>query len=606
MTSRSETAYPPIADYALISDCHCVALISRAGSVDWCCMPRLDDDSLFGRLLDWHKGGYCSIAPTDENHASMRRYIDHTMVLETHFRTSQGEAKLIDFFAVDEESIDHPRFDHIRIVDGMSGETELRLELSPRFDYGEIVPYVARDESGVYIASGSNKSLVIHADIPLEVVEHRELAATFRVRAGERVRLVIQFQFPELIDQTIARGIPGAADIDRFLDRTCAWWTDWSHRIQSSYELDAQTMRSTIILKALTFEPTGAVAAAATTSLPEWIGGQRNWDYRFSWVRDSVFVVRALHQLGCVTEADRFHQFVQRSSAGNAQELQIMYGVDGKRRLTEIELEWLDGYRKSKPVRIGNRAAKQMQHDIYGDLLEMAWEWHASGHRTSPHYWSFLMDVVDAVCDQWQDRDHGIWEVRGEPAHYVYSKVMCWAALNRGVMLAQQNQFPAPLERWIKTRNEIRTMIESRGYDPQRGIFVQAFDNNYLDAALLLLPRVGFLAYDDPRMLRTADVICRELDHGGLLLRYNSPDGLPGPEGIFLPCTFWLAACLAYQGRRDQAQAYYDKALACANDLGLFSEEFDIDNQCMLGNFPQALTHVSQITAKLALADTGR
>jgi GH15 family glucan-1,4-alpha-glucosidase len=595
--------YPPIADYAAVSDCHCTALISCAGSIDWCCMPRIDDDSCFGRLLDWNKGGFCAITPIDGRFESTRRYLEGTMVLETHFKTEKGEVRLLDFFAMDDEEAIHPRYDLVRIVDGISGEVEMGIDICPRFDYGEIIPYMTCVKDGVYTATGSNKGLIVQSEVPLEVEEHRDLSAVFPIGAGQRVRMVIQFQYPELIDETIARGLPGPADVDQFFERTRNWWQEWSGRMRPPFKLDEQTLRSTIVLKSLTFERTGAIAAASTTSLPEWIGGERNWDYRYSWVRDSVFAVRALHELGYVTEADRFHQFIQRTSSGSANEMQIMYGVDGKRRLTEIELDWLEGYKGSKPVRIGNRAAKQNQLDIYGELLEMAWEWHESGHPTDPHYWSFLADVVNTACERWQDRDHGIWEVRGEPRHYVHSKVMCWVAVHRGAMLAQQNHFEAPIERWTKVRDEIRHAIETRGYDAKRGVFVQSFDSSYLDAALLLLPRVGFVAYDDPRMVRTADAICKDLEFDGLLLRYDSPDGLPDREGMFLPCTFWLAACLARQGRCEKAWKYYERGARCANDVGLFSEEYDVDSQQMLGNFPQALTHVSQIMARLALGE---
>jgi GH15 family glucan-1,4-alpha-glucosidase len=311
--------------------------------------------------------------------------------------------------------------------------------------------------------------------------------------------------------------------------------------------------------------------------------------------------VRALHELGYVSEADRFHQFIQRSSAGNADEMQIMYGIDGKRRLTEIELDWLEGYKGSKPVRIGNRAAKQNQLDIYGGLLEMAWEWHDRGHPTDPHYWTFLENVVDTVCRHWRDQDHGIWEVRCAPRHHVHSKVMCWVALHRGVMLAEANKFAAPIDRWSRTRDEIRHAVENQGYDEKRGIFVQTFGQDYLDASLLLMPRVGFIDYQDERMMRTVDAICEGLEIGGLLRRYNAPDGLKGKEGMFLPCTFWLVDCLAHQDRSELAWKYYDRAVGCANDLGLFSEEFDVEGKQMLGNFPQGLTHVSQIMARLAL-----
>lgn len=598
--TKHDSGYPPIADYAIISDCHCNALISRAGSVDWCCMPRLDDDSLFGRLLDWRKGGYCAITPVGD-YESTRRYLPESMMLETRFKTATGEVALLDFFAMDAAEAQHPHYDHVRIVDGISGEVELQVTVSPRFDYGEIAPYVQKDECGAYTAIGSNKGLIIYSDFPLEVMDHMDLVATCMARKGRRSRMVIRFEYPELIAGTISAGLPSSEDIDSLFDCTCKWWQTWARRIRPPFELDSQTLRSTLVLKSLTFERTGAIAAATTTSLPEWIGGERNWDYRYSWIRDSVFTIRALHELGYTTEADRFHQFIQRSSAGNAYEMQIMYGVDGKRRLTEIELDWLEGYKGSKPVRIGNRAAKQNQLDIYGELLEMAWEWHDSGHSTDPHYWSFLENVVDTVCKCWRDTDHGIWEVRGEPGHYVHSKVMCWVAVHRGVLLAQDNGFPAPVERWSETRDEIRRVIEGEGYDAERGIFVQTFRENYLDASLLLLPQVGFIDYKDERMIRTVDAICEDLEVGGLLLRYNSPDGLEGKEGMFLPCTFWLVNCLAHQGRCDEAWKYYNRAVGCANDLGLFSEEYDVEGEQMLGNFPQGLTHVSQIMARLAL-----
>ncbi|GAB3540594.1 glycoside hydrolase family 15 protein [Noviherbaspirillum agri] len=592
--------YPPIHDYALISDCHCNALISRYGSVDWCCMPRVDDDSCFGRLLDWDKGGYCAIAPADTAFTSTRRYVDGTMILETLFRTPQGEVRLTDFFALQGDA-EHPRYDLVRLLDGVSGEVDMRMEVLPRFDYGEIIPHVRRHESGVYTATGSNQGLIIHADAPLEVAGHSGLLGIVRMQAGQRVRLAIQFEFPELLEQAIAQGSARADGLDPSLESTRQWWTQWSARMHRSRQIDEQTARSVITLKALTFEQTGAIVAASTTSLPEWIGGERNWDYRFSWVRDSVFTIRALHELGYLTEADRFHQFIQRSAAGSATQLQIMYGVDGKRRLPEIELDWLEGYRQSRPVRIGNHAAKQTQLDIYGELLEMAWEWHASGHPTDPDYWTFLADVVETVCRRWHEPDHGIWEIRGEPRHYVHSKAMCWAALNRGIQLAQANGFEAPLERWSAVRDQIRAAIEREGFDAGRGVFVKAFGSSEQDAALLILPRVDFVQYDDARMVATVDAICQELDEGGLLLRYRGGDGLPGPEGIFLPCTFWLVACLARQGKREPAWKYYRRALSCANDLGLFSEEFDVEHGQMLGNFPQGLTHVSQVMARLAL-----
>lgn len=598
--------YPPIGDYALISDCHSNALVSRSGSVDWCCMPRVDDDACFGRLLDWDKGGYWSIAPADKDFTTSRRYIDGTMIVETCFKTRSGEVRLTDFFVIGVEIAPHQRYQHIRTIDGLSGEMDVQIDIVPRFDYGEIVPRIQARGPGVYSAIGSNQGLIFRTDRLLQVVNHANLAATWKIKAGQRVRLAMQFQFPELIEESVKQGAGQDADFDRYFDRTRQWWAEWASRMRAPCELDHQTRRSTIVLKALTFEKTGAIIAASTTSLPEWVGAERNWDYRFSWVRDSVFSIRVLHELGYVREADRFHQFIQRSSAGDAEQLQIMYGVDGKRRLTEVELHWLEGYRQSRPVRIGNAAAKQAQLDIYGELLEMAWEWHESGHATDPDYWDFLADVVNNACKRWHQADHGIWEVRGAPQHYVHSKAMCWAALDCGIRLANANRFDAPVEYWVETREQIREAIEQRGYDAKRGVFVQAFGSSEMDAALLILPRVGFVSYDDPRMLRTAQAVCRDLDRGGLLLRYRGLDALRSPEGMFLPCTFWAVACLARQDCLGPAQAYYDRAISCANDLGLFSEEYDIEKREMLGNFPQGLTHESQIAAWLALTAAKR
>lgn len=597
--------YPPIADYALISDCHCNALISLDGSMDWCCMPRVDDDSCFGRLLDWDKGGYCSIAPTRPYQAS-RRYLPCTLVLETTFRTESGAVRLLDFFAINQDVNTEPHYDQVRIIEGVQGNVDLDIQMRPRFDYGEILPLMLRAHDNVYTATGSDKGLIIHSDVALDVAEHDGLYGSVSVAAGERVRLAIEFETPEGVEARIGDGMASGQELDRYLESTCNWWREWVARMEPSVARDSQCVCSALVLKGLTYERTGAIIAATTTSLPEWIGGERNWDYRYSWVRDSVFAVRVLHDLGYIGEAARFHHFIQRSAAGSAEQMQIMYGVDGKRRLPESTLDWLEGYRGSAPVRIGNRAAKQTQLDIYGELLEMAWEWHADGHKTEPEYWAFLRDVVELACKRWREPDHGIWEVRLVPRHYVHSKVMCWAAVNRGICLARDNGFDAPVAHWCAVRDEIRTAIEQNGYDPKRRTFLQAFGEPGLDAALLLLPRVGFLPYDDPRMMSTVDLICQELDRGGLLLRYNSDDGLKGEEGLFLPCTFWLVVCLAHQGKRERACKYYARALECANDLGLFSEEYSVKHDEMLGNFPQGLTHVSQIMAQLALQGTGQ
>jgi GH15 family glucan-1,4-alpha-glucosidase len=603
-------SYPPIADYGLISDCHCAALVSKTGSVDWCCMPRFDADSCFGRLLDWEKGGYCSIRPALGPYQTMRRYVPDTMVLETCFRTGSGEARLYDFFVMNGEAGGSPRYELARLIEGCAGYVEFAAELAPRFDYGDIVPHVRDCGNGIYTAIGSNVGLAIHASVPLEGLRHHGLAGRFRIAAGERRWLSIRFAPPEELDDAgacvNAGGQAMEAGMDAGFARTCAWWHEWSRRIRASGEVDEQTLRSAIVLKSLSFERTGAIVAAPTTSLPESAGGERNWDYRFSWIRDSVFTVRALYGLGCEREAERFLRFVLRSSAGSVEQIQIMYAIDGKRRLTEVELPWLDGYGGARPVRIGNQASEQCQLDVYGEILDLAWEWHGKGGGINAQDWEFLSDLVDAVCAKWAQPDQGIWEFRGAARHFVHSKAMCWGALDQGIRLARERHLPAPLDHWNIVRSDIRHAIERDGYDADRGIFVQAFGNNEVDAASLLLPRTGFVAYGDPRMVRTADAVRRELDEGGLLLRYRSPDGLPGHEGAFLPCTFWLVRCLAYQGRLPLAQEYYERALDCANELGLFPEEFDVRNKQMLGNFPQALTHVSQITAKRALDEALR
>ena len=600
-TRKNNNPYPPISDYALISDCHNVALVSKSGAIDWCCMPRIDADSCFGRLLDWKRGGHWSLHPASDGYAQSRRYLPETMVLETLFESTQGKVLVYDFFGMDADTSGQARFDCTRVVKCDSGAVDMRTEIIPRFDFGEIVPYMRGHGDG-YSAIGSNKGLVIHADVPLEVRGQHGLVADFRITAGQCLRFVTHFSPPERIDDALVKQVAGGVDADAGLTRTIAWWQQWSRGLHVSAELDEQSQRSAIVLKALTFEPTGAIAAAATTSLPESLGNERNWDYRFSWVRDSVLSVRALYLLGRHREAERFLGFIQRSAAGSASQLQIMYGVDGKRRLTEVLLPWLEGYRASRPVRIGNLASTQTQLDIYGEIMEVAWEWHASRHKIDDSYWQFLTEVVDAACVLWNQPDHGFWEIRSAPRHHVHSKAMCWSAVDYGIRLAEAYGRNEALKRWRGARDEIRDAIEHDGYDRERGVFVQAFDCPYLDAVSLLLPRIGFVKYEDPRMMRTTDAIAKELDRGGLLARYESADGLPSGEGAFLPCTFWLAACLAYQGRDKEAREYYRRAQACANDVGLFSEEFDSASGEMLGNFPQGLTHVSQIMARLALA----
>ena len=597
--------YPPIGDYALLSDCQSVALVSRSGSIDWCCLPRIDHGSVFGRLLDWEKGGFCSISPERGDAAVFRRYIGDTLVLETTFQTDGGEARLLDCFAINVEDERSPCCQVLRVVEGTRGHVKLLLRVVPRFDYGAVRPWLRYHGRRVYSATGGDDALVISGDHALTPSGKHDLEAAFSVRAGERVRLSISYVRPHLIDLDPPRPIE-AAEIDAHFEETLDWWRGWSSRARFEGPDAPGVVRSSLVLKALTNTTMGAIAAAATASLPESSDGSRNWDYRYSWVRDSFFSVRSLTDIGFESEADDFRRFIQRSAAGSARDLQIMYGVGGERRLTEIILGDLEGYRGAKPVRVGNDASKQLQLDAYGSLVELSWQWHLRGNSPDDDYWRFLLDLIDTAAERWQEPDRGLWEIRGEPQHFVHSKVMCWSALNRGIALAERCMRQAPVKRWEKVRDEIWAAVESEGYDDERGVFVQAFGKETLDAALLLLPSFDFVDHADERMIRTVDAVREELDEDGLLLRYHPDkelDGLEGEESAFLACSFWLAECLARQGRTGEARMVFDRAHATSNELGLFPEEYDTRTGQMMGNFPQGLTHLSHIAAAVAIAE---
>lgn len=602
--------YPPIEDYALLSDCQSNALVSRSGAIDWCCMPTLDADACFGRLLDWAQGGHCSIAPTDVQGVTAHHdYEDDSLIVCTRMQAAQGTLVLRDFFCMDDaEGLSPPPSRLVRLAQCEQGAIDLDVAIVPRFDFGETVPALREHGAGVHTAFGSNGGLLILSSRPLEVVPHEAgLRGRCPLKAGEWLAIQIQFVPPEHLEdiagqKTSSRSLRPLED----LERTRVWWRQWASQFGHTAAQDRQTRRSALILKGLCFQRTGAIAAASTTSLPETPQGERNWDYRYSWIRDSVFTVKALHILGFQHEARRFSEFIERAAAGSANELQLMYGLDGKRRMPEVIIECLEGYCGARPVRLGNRAAHQTQLDVYGWLLHLAWTWHDKAHPVDQAYWDLLVSVVDRACERWQEPDHGIWEVRRGRRHFVHSKVMCWVAVDRAIRLATQEGLQAPLEKWQATRDAMREAIETRGHDWRMGAYVQAFDGAHLDAASLLLPHFDYVDYRDPRMMTTVQAICRPVGQGGLmrddglLMRYDSPDGLHGKEGAFLPCTFWLAECLACQGDHAQAKAVYERAVACANGPGLFSEEMD-SHGAMAGNVPQALTHVSQIMAWLAL-----
>jgi len=601
----SGDTYPPIGDYALIGDCHSAALVSRECSIDWCCLPRFDSGSAFGRLLDWERGGYCQIAPAAGRGGwdSSREYLEGTLVLQTTLRGRGGEAKVLDCLTVDERARESRGSRLLRVIEGQQATAELDIRIVPRFDYGQVTPWIRREGPGLHSAIGGNDALVVFCDQELDEDPAHELIARVRVGAGDRVRLVLEYSSPERVEAQLER-MPDPRAIDRELKRTIAWWRGWASSMSLSSRDESAARRSGIVLKALTYAPTGAIAAAPTTSLPEVIGGARNWDYRYAWVRDSSFSSRAFAELGAVEDADAFRAFIMRSAAGHAEELQIVYGVGGERRLRAQELPGLAGYRGSTPVLVGNGAAGQRQLDAYGELVNLTWRWHRRGHAPNDDDWRFLVSLIEHAAERWRKPDRGIWEWPGRPEHFVHSKVMCWSALDRGIRLAQECMRKAPTRRWKLARDELRRTIERRGYDRKRGVYVQAFDRKAMDGALLLLPRTEFIGWDDERMMRTVGAVREQLDAGGgLLYRYRRKDGLQGQEGAFLCCSFWLAECLARSGNLAEARTVFDTAIASANDLGLLSEEVEPSSGELLGNFPQALTHLSHIDAAIALAE---
>jgi len=586
--------YRPIEDYAFLSDCFSAALVSREGSVDWLCMPRLDSPSYFGRLLDPEIGGHCSLAPQQAPTDIHRRYLDQSFVLETCFDTATGTARVYDLLVLREGGREHPPHRMLRIVEGIEGSVDFRFECAPRFDYGQLTPWIRSQGPGRHAALGGDDGLLIDADVGLACNDHC-LTTDFSIEAGQRVRFCLMFVPPERLDcEPPTRPEPPACDDD--LEHTLSHWHAWAQRARDVP--DASVLRSALVLRGLIHAPTGAIAAAATTSLPEVPGGSLNWDYRYCWVRDSFYSVRALAEVGFTGEADGYRRFIQRTSAGRAEEMRILFGLGGERNMVENEVD-LAGYKGAAPVRVGNAAADQLQLDMYGQVLELTWLWYLRGPTPTDDFWRFLVELVDTASERWHERDHGFWEVRDRARHFVRSKSMCWLALDRGLRLAEGTGRNAPVERWRRQCGEVREAIETHGYDAERGVFKRAFDDPDLDGALLLLPKGGFIAYDDPRMVRTTDAIREQFGDDGLVQRFPTDIG----EGAFLACSFWLAECLHHQGRRAEARQIYDRVLATRNDLGLFSEEYDRDHGTMLGNFPQALTHLAHIAAARTLAE---
>jgi GH15 family glucan-1,4-alpha-glucosidase len=593
-----------IRDYGLISDCRSGALVSRNGSIDWCCTPRLDHSSCFGRILDESAGHFC-IAPTAEpSEPSRREYIEGTMVLATTFVVPGGELRLTDSFLVgDSEGDSVSRL--LRVAEVTRGELEVAIELVPRFDYGAVDPWIRRHGPGLHSAIGGDDGLVISSSSDIAPDGRHALKGTATLAEGERLWISLTSCAPEEIDRSpvVSRA---TAELDEALDKTIAWWREWSRGLRFDGPAVEAVRRSALTLKGLSHSRSGAVAAAATTSIPEGLGasGDRNWDYRYSWVRDSSLAVRSLAKVGFEGAAQDFREFIERSAAGNARDLQVLFGLGGERRLPELELDHLDGYGGAQPVRIGNGAASQLQLDAYGLILEQSWRWRRRGHEIDAGVWPFLVGLVDKAIELWPRRDAGFWEARS-PKHFTHSKALCWTAIDRGLRLAAEDGRKVPTERWISAREQIREAIDTRGVDPERGVFVRDFESADLDASSLRMPIAGYCEWTDERLMRTAEAIDEDLGFGGLHRRYDVDDGFDVAEGAFLSCSFWLAECFARQGRGERARQVFERALATANDLGLFSEEYDPHADEMLGNFPQALTHLSHLEAAVALSETG-
>ena len=600
--------YKPISDYGLIGDCHSAALVSKDGSVDWCCFPRFDSPAVFSRILDHARGGYFQVAPKGARKTT-RRYLPGTNVLETTFHTDAGVAQLTDFMPIHphcepEEPMEVGSLQRItRILKCISGSVEFQVDCYPRFDYGTIIPHAVLDGPHKGFAHGGASGLAIYCSAPLE-----ETRDGFRsqglLRSGERVVAATTYQ------AGFSHAAPdiGEAEMENNLAETVRFWQQWAACCTYEGEYRDDVLRSALTLKALTYAPSGAVLAAATTSLPETIGGSRNWDYRYTWIRDAVFALYALSIVGYTDEARAFKDWLEWSTSGRARDLQVMYGLGGERRLTEVELPELDGYRGSRPVRIGNGAYSQFQLDIYGEIMDSAHLYRKYVGEMDTAYWQYLLRVVSFVIDHWREPDEGIWEMRNGRQHFVFSKVMCWVALDRAIKAATALHLPGDVGRWREVRSEIRQEVLSKGYDADRGAFVQSYGSKALDAASLMLPLVGFVPATDPRMRSTISAIERELTSPeGFVYRYSGVnDGLEGTEGAFTICTFWLADALVLLGQSARARALFDRVRSCANDLGLLSEEIEPQTGAQLGNFPQAFSHMALINTAVQLHKAGR
>jgi GH15 family glucan-1,4-alpha-glucosidase len=577
-----------IEDYALIGDCETAALVSRRGSIDWLCWPYFSSPACFAALLGTEENGHWSVAPKDTM-SGTRRYLDHTLVLETTFETNDGTVVLLDFMPMRSGGT---CCDLVRTVRGVRGAVPMAMQLVLRFDYGRSVPWVTRAEDGCIRAIAGPDMVTLKTSVETRG-ENLKTVADFTINADEEVSFVLtwglSYQDP-----------PTPVLADTALQQTIAFWRDWTNRIKPNGEYSDAVERSLITLKALTFRQTGGIVAAPTTSLPEWIGGPRNWDYRFCWLRDATFTLLALMNAGYFDEACAWRDWLLRATAGSPDQAQIMYGIRGERQLLEWEVDWLAGYGGSKPVRIGNAAAGQLQLDVYGEVADALLQGHLGGIPAPETLFALQRKLTGHLASIWNLPDQGIWEIRGDPQHFTYSKVMAWVAFDRAIKTSEKFGLEGDVDRWRALRQQIHDEVCQRGYDPNLGSFVQSYGSKELDASLLLLPLVGFLPWEDPRIRGTVEAIEKRLLVDGFVLRYRTEhvdDGLPAGEGVFLACSFWMVSALRMLGREEDAKRMFDRLLGLRNDVGLLSEEYDPKAQRLLGNFPQALSHIALINA---------
>jgi GH15 family glucan-1,4-alpha-glucosidase len=581
-----------IEDFALLSDLQTAALVHRRGSIDWCCFPRFDSDAFFTALLGHREHGRWLVAPEGPAEPT-RRYRDGSLALETEWDTPDGRIRVIDAMPPRGEA---PTI--VRVVEGLAGRVRVRSELVTRFGYGRIVPTLRRLDDAFVVTAGP-EAIELRTPAPT-VAENTATVSAVEVRAGQRVPFTLTW-FPS--------HAPRPAPVDPYeeLRRTAAFWRDWSSRSSYSGPYRDAVLQSLVVLKGLTYLPTGGIVAAPTTSLPEWPGGERNWDYRYCWLRDATLTLLALVNAGYLEEASQWRDWLLRAVAGDPGNVQIMYGVAGERRLPEWVVEWLPGFEDSRPVRVGNAAADQAQLDVYGEVTDAMYQSRTHNVGASLPAWEFGRHVLGLLEDRWREPDEGIWEVRGNRLHFTHSKVMAWVAFDRGIRLCEEFGREGPVERWRAIRAEIHAQVCREAWSDRLGSFTQSYGSSRLDASLLLLPQVGFLPPDDPRIRGTLEAVQRQLSYEGFLLRYRteeSVDGLPGGEGTFLPCSFWLVDALALDGRHDEAAELFERLLGVRNDVGLLAEEYDPREKRLLGNFPQAFSHVALINSALTLART--